>query len=236
MPTQTVAPPVPDRDRWNLAELYATDAAWAEAKAAFEKKIDAMAVHRGHLGESPGKVLAALRAIDALMEEYRRLSSYAAMKSDLDKANAANLARSQEMEQTGARLDAAISFLAPELLALPEGTVESFLKAEQALARYAHDLRDIERRRPHTLSPEEEKILADAGSISGSAQNLYEVLATADLPFPEVTLASGEKARIDQSAYVRYRASARRDDRLAVFRGFFTTWRGYERTIGVALD
>ena len=42
--------------------------------------------------------------------------------------------------------------------------------------------------------------------------------------------------RIDQSAYVRYRAAASREDRLAVFRGFFTAWRGYERTLGVALD
>jgi oligoendopeptidase F len=236
MTTETAAPPIPDKDRWSLSELYATDEAWSQARAAFEKKIDAMAAHRGHLGVSPQTMLAALRAIDALMEEYRRLSSYAAMKSDLDKANAANLARSQEMEQIGARLDAATSFLAPEVLALPEGAVEKFLKAEPALARYAHDLRDVERRRPHTLSPEEEKLLADAGTLSGSAQNLYEVLATADLPFPEVTLASGEKVRIDQSAYVRHRTSARRDDRLAVFRGFFTTWKGYERTLGVALD
>ena len=236
MPTETLAPKVADKDRWNLSELYATDDAWGEAKSAFEKRIDAIAVHRGHLGDSPQAMLAALRAIDALTEEFRRLSSYASMKSDLDKTNAANLARSQEMDQTGARLDAATSFLASEVLALPEGTVERSLKAEPALARYAHDLRDIERRRPHTLSPDEEKLLADVGTISGSAQNLYEVLATADLPFPEVALSSGEKVRIDQSAYVRYRASVRRDDRLAVFRSFFTTWKGYERTMGVALD
>jgi len=236
MTTQTAATTIADKDRWNLTELYATDAAWSQSKADFEKKIEAMGVHRGHLGESPQAMLAALRAIDALTEEYRRLSSYSAMKSDLDKANATDLARSQEMEQTGARLDAATSFLAPEVLALPEGAVGKFLEAEPALARYAHDLRDIERRRPHTLSPSEEKLLADVGTISGSAQNLYEVLATADLPFPEVTLASGVKARVDQSAYVRYRASALRDDRLAVFRGFFTTWKGYERTLGVALD
>jgi hypothetical protein len=181
-------------------------------------------------------MLDALREIDQLTEEYRRLSSYAGMKSDLDKANASDLARSQEMEQVGARFSAAISFLAPEVLALPEGTVERFLKTEPALARYAHDLRDIERRRPHTLSPEEEKLLADAGTISGSAQNLYEVLATADLPFPDVTLSSGEKVRIDQASYVRHRTAAKREDRLAVFNAFFTAWRGYERTLGVALD
>lgn len=236
MPTQTAAPTIADKDRWNLAELYATDGAWSEAKAAYEKKIDTMSAHRGHLGESPQKMLAALRAIDDLTQEYRRLSSYAAMKSDLDKANAANLARSQEMEQVGARLDGATSFFAPEVLALPEKTVDAYLKAEPALARYAHDLRDVERRRPHTLSPAEEKLLADVGTISGAADSVYGVLANADLPFPEVTLGSGDKVRLDQSAFVRYRASSRREDRLEVFRSFFTTWQGFQRTLGVSLD
>src|SRR5262245_21627634 len=236
MPTETATPAIADKDRWNLAELYATDAAWSEAKAAYEKKIDSMSVHRGRLGDSPQTMLAALRAIDDLMEEYRRLSSYAAMKSDQDKTNAANLARAQEMDQTAARLDAASSFLAPEVLALPAGRVEELLKSEPALGRYGHDLRDIERRRPHTLSPDEEKLLADVGAISGAADNLYGVLANADLPFPDVTLGSGEKVRLDQSAYVRYRTATRREDRLNVFRSFFTTWQGFQRTLGVSLD
>src|SRR5262245_48422333 len=40
MPTQTTTPPVAEKDRWNLTELYATDAVWSQAKVAFEKKIE----------------------------------------------------------------------------------------------------------------------------------------------------------------------------------------------------
>jgi oligoendopeptidase F len=62
------------------------------------------------------------------------------------------------------------------------------------------------------------------------------VLANADLPWPEATLSSGERIRLDQSAFVKYRGTPNRADRLHLFKTFFSAWQGYARTFGVMLD
>jgi oligoendopeptidase F len=219
---QTAASTIEEGTAGTSPRLYATDAA-ERVRSAFEKKIDAMSVHRGHLGESPQTMLAALRAIDVLNEEFRRLASYSAMKSDLDKMNAADLARSQEMDQTGARLGAATSFLAPEVLALPEGTVEAFLKAEPALTRYAHDQGDIEDAVPIPLA----RLLRTWGPSRDPPR-------TSRSPRERRSAVSIWLARagcVDQSAYSQHhsRAPGRPPRRV---RGFFTTWKGHERTLG----
>ena len=56
-------------------------------------------------------------------------------------------------------------------------------------------LRDIVRRAPHTLSDAEEKLLADAAPLAGSASNIYGILTNADFPYPTITLSDGRVLR-----------------------------------------
>ena len=43
---------IPERYKWKLGELYPSDAAWADAKAAYAKKLPDFARHRGKLAGS----------------------------------------------------------------------------------------------------------------------------------------------------------------------------------------
>jgi oligoendopeptidase F len=140
------------------------------------------------------------------------------------------------VQQLATELSARVSWLDPEILAFPAGTTARFLAAEPGLAPYHFYLEDLERRRAHTLSPPEEKLLAQAGLVTPGASTIYGILANADLPFPEVTLADGRNVTIDNSGYTRYRAEPNRADRIAVFREFWKTYGAYQRTFGVTLD
>ncbi len=225
-----------EKVRWNLADLYPTRTAFLAARAALAAKLPQLEVGRGQLGSSPAAVRAALDTYFSLAKDLGRLGAYSHMLSDEDTRVPQALADSQEVQQLGTDLASHSAWLAPEVLALPEGTVAKFLAAEPGLAPYRFFLEDLERQRPHTLSPAEEKLLAMSGMVSQAPSTMSGILRNADLPYPEVTLASGEKVTLDQAGYSRYRALPDRADRILVFREFWKLFRGYERTFGVALD
>jgi oligoendopeptidase F len=225
-----------EQDRWNLADLYPTTEAFDAARQAFAARLPELEKHRGTLASSPAALKAALDAMYGAARELGRLGSYASQRSDEDTRVPAHLGARQEVQQLATELSARVSWLDPEILAFPAGTTARFLATEPGLAPYRYYLEDLERRRAHTLSPPEEKLLAQAGLVTPGASTIYGILANADLPFPEVTLADGRNVTIDNSGYTRYRAEPNRADRIAVFREFWKTYGAYQRTFGVTLD
>ena len=83
----------------------------------------------------------------------------------------------------------------------PKGRVDAFIAAEPRLNIYRFYLQDIERRATHTLSEDEEKLLADAGPLASAPSEIYNILSNADFPYPSVTLSDGRTVKVDQAAY-----------------------------------
>jgi oligoendopeptidase F len=92
------------------------------------------------------------------------------------------------------------------------------------------------RRGGHTLSDQEEKLLADMGPLAGSPSNTYGLIANADMPFPTVTLSDGRSVKVDQAGYAALRASGNRADREQVMSAFFATFGSFSRTLGATMD
>ncbi|HNX51198.1 MAG TPA: M3 family oligoendopeptidase, partial [Thermoanaerobaculaceae bacterium] len=229
-------PKVDIRNTWNLGDLYPTREAFDAARAAMAKRLPELDEGKGKLASGSAVLLAVLEKGSAIRMEMERLGTYSSCLADEDLRVPENMAARQEIQQLGTELSTRGAWVAPEILALPAGTVAKYLAAEPKLAPYAFFLQDLERQRAHTLSPAEEKLLAQSGLVTPTAYAAYSVFANADLPFPTVTLKDGTKVRLDQAAYSKYRASTDRDDRIKVFGEFWKTFKDYERTFGVLLD
>lgn len=89
--------------------------------------------------------------------------------------------------------------------------------------------------KPHTLSPEEEEIIAHAGLMSSTPYDIYGIFKNADMPRPEITLPNGQKVTLDDASYTLYRADDNRDLRIKVFEQFFGAYKQFERTFGTDL-
>ena len=226
---------IPAKLTWNLADLYADEAAWTAAKTDLTKRIPDLGRYQGHLGESAAKLLEAFTAVMSVSQELGKLAPYASMLSDQDSRVSHSLEMRQEAEQLGVQFGTAIAYITPEILAIGPEKIRGFIASEPKLKQYEHYLDDILRRGPHTLSPAEEKVAAQAGNLADAGQALHGIFTNADLPYPEITLASGEKVTLDAAAYTRYRALPDRAERDKVFKAFWTTYSKYTRTLGVAL-
>jgi oligoendopeptidase F len=226
----------PDAHHWDLTELYASEAAWDADREAIHKEIASIAGFRGTLGESPGALCRALDAWYGLDERLTRLYEYASMRFDLDQRVGRSQQMRQQAEDLRTELATASAWLRPEILALGAERVHAAVAHEPGLGRYRQPLEDMLRRAPHTLPPEIEKVVAQAGSMAGAGSSIREVFVNAELPFPEVELSTGEKVTLDEPAFTKYRASASREDRRRVFRAFFGAHARYARTLGTTLD
>ncbi|MES1206353.1 MAG: oligoendopeptidase F [Pseudomonadota bacterium] len=226
---------VPDKYKWNLADLYPSEDAWTKAKEALGKRLPELAKFQGKLGKSPKDLLAALETMYGVDRDLSRLSVYASTLSDED----VRAPRPREMKQAAEEIitqyAAAVSWVRPEIQSLPPAKVRGFVARESKLAPYRMFLEDTLRRKPHTLGAAEEKVAAEASEMQRTGSEVHGVLSNADLPYPTVKLSTGESVRLDASAFTLHRQARDRADRDKVFTGFFGALKTYERTMGATL-
>jgi oligoendopeptidase F len=227
---------IPDKYKWNLADIYPSDASWRAAKEAFAAEIPALGKFKGTLTTSPSALADALETFSSKQKELVRLFTYASLLADQDTRDSRPQGMRQEMTQVAAAFGAAVAFADPEILKAGKATIDRFVAAEPRLKPYRHDLDDTLRRAAHTLSDSEEKILADAGPMAGSASTVYGILANADFPYPTVTLSDGRSVKLDQAAFADLRGVANRADREKVMSAFFGALGGFSRTFGTTMN
>ena len=227
---------VPDKYKWDLTQIYPTDQAWRTAKDKLVSELPAVRAFRGTLGSSAAKLADALELSSRLSKEFSRLYVYASMTSDQDTRVSTYQGMQQEMTQLGATFGAEASYLEPEILKLDASKVESFVSSEPRLKVYSFYLHDILRRRAHTLSDSEEKILASASVVAGAPSDTYGILSDADFPYPTVTLSDGKNVKLDSAAFNLYRAVPNRADREKVMSSFFGSLGAFRATFGSTLN
>ena len=140
------------------------------------------------------------------------------------------------MTQVAAQFGAAWAFVEPELLTLDPKTLESWIAATPDLKPYTFALRDVLRRKAHTLSAREEALLAQTLPMAAGAGVTSGMLLNADLPWPTIKQASGTEVRLDAAGFSAARAVADRDDRRKAMEAFFGALGTYRRTIGSTLS
>ena len=241
---------IPDAYKWDLADLYPSDEAWRAEKEKLAAALPQAAAFKGTLGQSPQRLLEALDLQASQEKTLARLYVYANLKADQDTRVAEHQGMVQEMTQLASTFGAEWSFVEPELLALDPATLDKWITAgpghaapaagaqpaaSAPLAPYAFYLRDVLRRKPHTLSAREEELLAQTGPMAAGPGDTSNIFLNADLPWPTIKLASGKEVRLDVPGFSLARASAVRDDRRAAMESFFGALGDYRRTIGTTL-
>ena len=226
----------PPQVEWDLSEIYPSEEAWTAEKERLEVEVQRLTNYRGRLGESAAVFREGLDAISAADKVLSRLYVYAFLKADEDRRIAVHQERRGLAAAFRSAFDEATSFVAPELLRVGSGTVERYLADDPGLTKHAFNVRNILRQEPHTLSDEAERVIAATGPALQGPERIYAMLSSSDLPFPTVTLSTGEHVRLDQVAYTKHRASQNREDRRLVFDTFWGAWRAYETTMGQILD
>ena len=227
---------VSDEYKWDLTAIYPSDQAWRAAKEKFAAGLPKLREFQGTLASSPSRLADALETQSNFDRELSRLFVYAGLHSDEDTRVSMYQGMQQEMIQLGSAFGTETAFIEPEILKMDNATIQKFIAQEPRLKIYRHYLEDIARRRAHTLSKAEEKLLASASVMASGPSSVYGIFADADFPYPSVTLGDGKTVKLDKAAFSLHRASPSREDRQKVMEAFFTALGKYRATFGSMMN
>ena len=136
---------------WDLTPIYESDEAWEKAFAETESLADQFASYPGTLGQSPEHLREFYDLMYNAFETLGRLNGYAFQrKSEDNRQDAAQSMYSRSVTRY-VQLASAVSFVDPEILALPDDVINAYLEAE-CLKPYRHILDNTIRTKAHTLT------------------------------------------------------------------------------------
>ncbi len=223
-------------DKWAVEDLYATDELWEQELATLSADQEALAAFAGKLSESGETLCAYLTRLEQVNYKGHRLANYAMRKGDEDTRNATYQAMVGKFLSVGAALDAACSFDTPEIMAISDEALEAFYAACPGLERYRRYLTDLRRRKDHTLSAAEEKLLAAAGEIAGAPGRIFGAFSNADMKFPDAVDAQGKAHPLTNGSFVPLQSCADRELRKSAYENLYSTLKDNRNTAAGLLN
>jgi oligoendopeptidase F len=105
-------------------------------------------------------------------------------------------ALNERIRSLASKASSASSFIRPEILSIPGDELLKSAGQNEELKIYKHLLEDIIRTKSHTLSKQEEEILALAGETSQIPYNAFSIFTNADIKFPVIKDENGNDFEI----------------------------------------
>lgn len=227
---------VPEEFTWNLKDMFESDEAWFAENEALKEMPGRLAAFQGHLGESAETLLAFFKLEDEISLRLEPLYGYASCKNDQDQANSVYQDMRGKAMNTYVAISSAGAFATPEIMAIPEDTLNLFYVAQPELETYRRSLYRIRRRAAHILSPAEETLLASAGEMAQSPDDIGSVFRNADLKFPDVEDKDGAKHQLTGGSLVPLLESGDRVLRKNTFDAYYDRLGQFKNTIAATLD
>ena len=222
---------VPTEDTWDLTAIFPDHDAWKAGIAAVERLADELVEMRGRLGDSPETLLETLELEERIGEQIIKVYAWAALKKDQDTTDSDSQADSDRATRLFVETSSKLAWIEPELLALPEGTIEGFIEQHDGLDTYRQALKVLLRQRDHVLDSETETLLASAGEIFGAPGTIFGMLNDADMEYGEIENDDGEQVTLTKANYQRFIESRNRDVRKAAFETMHTAYNKQRNTI-----
>ncbi len=220
---------------WDVESVFASDADWSAELARVQAMLPELERFRGRLGEGPGVLADFLAASERVSRALDRLAVYAIMRSSVDASDEVAAALADQARGLGSRVQAALAFAEPELLAIGVETLGRWVAEHEPLAVYAHWVDRLASRAPHVRSAEVEELLGLASEPLESAAAVHGVLANAELRFARAIASDGTEHEVAQGVYQELLSSPDRALRRSAWESYTDAHLAAARTMAACL-
>lgn len=222
---------IPRELKWKIEDIYATDELCEADMSEVRSKLPIAVSYAGKLGTGAQKLLECLELRDEIDYLAAKTYIYSRMRKDEDNADPAYQSMHDRAASLAVEAASAMAFLKPEILAIPQEALESFMAQEPKLETYRVFLDNITRMRKHTLGASEERIMAMAGEVGHAVPAIFTMLNNADLKFPSIVDEDGKTVEVTKGRYIRLMQSRDRRVRKDAFDAFYSSYGALVNTI-----
>lgn len=214
---------VAENDKWDLSSLYPCDQAWEADVETLKRKVAEAGKFKGTLGKNPINLVSAMKWLSDTVMLAEQVYTYASLKSSAEANNPENQRKIGIASKIYTDLIAAVSYMDPEILAIKN--VGSWIEDKQFDDSRIY-IKKILRQKDHTLSPEQEEILAKQSELQGTPQKAFGMLTNVDMDFGKI-----DDIPLSQSTWTSFLHNPDRDLRRRAYQQFYGVYQAHQETI-----
>ena len=226
---------IPTEYTWNISSIFATDEDWERDFQAIQKRLPQLEALKDTIATSGQALYTVLQTRDEIYEPLEKLYAYASMRKDEDTTNSKYLGMADRAMQLFVRTSTAAAFIEPEILALPQETIDQYTQQIPGFDLYTMQLQELNRKRPHVRSAEVEAVLAAAGEVTDAPDAIFSMIDNADLKLPTIVNEEGEQTELTPGNYMTYVRSKNRQVRKSAFETMHGTFLKQRNTLAATL-
>lgn len=228
---------IPAEFRWDFSPIYPDWSAWEAGMADLARQSDAFAALKGTLARGPAALLQAYQAFDEIGILEYRVYRYPQLQRDVDTRNSDVAGRFQRVGALLAKFETATAWFTPELLRIPQATMEQWIATTPALAPYRFNILDNYRQQAHVLDEKGERLLSFASRFNATPRAAYQELSSSDIKFPQVTLSDGREILLTPGTYQQVlTTNPHQEDRAKAFAAYLQTYAANAHTYAAIYD
>ena len=217
--------------KWNLNDIYENYDMWESDLEKFEKLTKEVPKYKGQIKNNSEKFV----ELELLMEKIARLLDrlylYPYMLKDLDSTDEITSIKMQEIEMIYTKFGTETAWIAPEMLEIPEETMNEWIKKHPELEERRFGLSEMYRLRKHVLSEDKEQLLSHFSQFMGSSSDIYGELSISDMKWNTVKLSTGEEIAVSNGVYSKILATNRnQEDRKLAFEALYKSYENSKNT------
>lgn len=221
--------------KWDLSSMFSSDEAFEAGLEELKAYCPKLLAFKGKISTSAQALLEFLQLEDQMTLLLYKIINYAERKSDEDTRVAKYQAYVANATSAYTQVGEATSWFAAELLAIPAESVEKFYAEVPALEFYRRKLNKILNQREHTLSAEEEALLARAEELAVQPTNIFSMFDDADLTFDDAVDSESKTHKLTSGSFVPLLMDADRVLRESAFKQLYSRFGEFRNTSAAIL-
>ncbi|MBE7084730.1 MAG: oligoendopeptidase F [Clostridiales bacterium] len=214
---------IAEKYQWKVSDLFASDEAWEKEFQAVEKEYGAIdtSVFENKLGDK-ATLLKCLSLNYEVAGRMEKLYIYAHLRHDEDVRDSFTTSALARITSLFSKVFSQFAFIDPQLTALDEGTLQSFI-ADPDFSEHDYKLKKLVESKAHVLSEKEEKLLALGSDVFGGFQDVFMMLDNANLNLPKATF-KGEEVQMSHGLYGVVLHTGDREERKEWFEKYYDSY------------
>ncbi len=226
---------IDDRYKWNLAAIYHDEQTWEQDFAKVKELASELAKYEGTIAKSSEQLLEVLLLQEKIELLFGKVFVYARMRKDEDNRVSKYQSLTDRAQGLAVQVSSALAFVVPEIIAIPDEILAGFMQ-EEKLQLYKWLIAEIRRVKPHTLSAEQEVLLAATGELAQASDNIFTMLNNADIKFPVMRNEDGQEVELTKGRYSTFMESSNREIRQEAFTKLYSSYQSLINTLAMTLN
>ena len=222
---------VPIEATWNHESVFPSFEAWREEYQDVVSLIGEIEAFKGGLSDSPARLAQWFDFNASLARRVWTLYMYPVMWQACDGNHEEIKGMVGQAQGLAGQYVSAASFENPELLAMDEGTLTSWIEEQAELKVYRQSIDDLLRTKKHVLSTEVEAVLGLLSDPLGRIEGIRGALTDMDMTFAAAVDSAGAELPLVQSTRDKLLSSSDREARKTAWNNYADSFLKFNNTL-----